>query len=185
MKEYVDALVPELIAQERARDLEKRLAGLHQVLNSYNRTSYGVQQKGQYFTSFLSLLSQAEPLFFDSRNPEKTLPYFVPMGTLTIVALQEQYLYYQKIYNEADPDKAKHLEDLQDAITKYSKRDRDLLARRSPPSDVNGSIALQHHMAAENPRQPGLAPPDAWVPSHYKRDRKKAKGRIHLHKVPS
>jgi hypothetical protein len=168
MKEYVDALVPELIAQERARDLEKRLAGLHQVLNSYNRTSYGVQQKGQYFTSFLSLL-----------------PYFVPMGTLTIVALQEQYLYYQKIYNEADPDKAKHLEDLQDAITKYSKRDRDLLARRSPPPDVNGSIALQHHMAAENPRQPGLAPPDAWVPSHYKRDRKKAKGRIHLHKVPS
>ena len=120
MKEYVDALVPELIAQERATQLAQRLAGLHAVLKDYNGTSYGVSQKGQYFTSFLSALSQAEPFFFDPRAPEKTLPYFVPMGTLKILALREQYLYYDRIYKEHDPDQASHLQDLQTAIKTYS-----------------------------------------------------------------
>ncbi len=120
MKAYVDELVPELIAQERVRELEQRLAGLHHVLRDYNRTSYGTPQKGEWFTNLLALLDQAEPFFFDERNPEKTLTYFVPLGTLRLLALQEQYLYYSRIYDRADPDRGKHLEDLRTAIATYS-----------------------------------------------------------------
>jgi carbonic anhydrase len=120
MKAYVDQLVPELIAQERATQLEQRLAGLHRVLRDYNRTSYGTAQKGQWFTSLLALLDQAEPFFFDARTPEKSLTYFVPMGTLRIFALREQYLYYERIYGHADPDRARHLHDLKAAIDRYT-----------------------------------------------------------------
>jgi hypothetical protein len=120
MKAYVDTLVSELIARDRVIQLEQRLAGLHNVLNDYNRTSYGTVQKGQWFTSLLAGLNQAEPFFFDERNPEKTLTYFVPMGTLRIAALEEQYLYYDRIYGQTDPDRAQHLADLKGAIKKYS-----------------------------------------------------------------
>jgi hypothetical protein len=120
MKTYVDTLVPELIARERVIELEHRLVGLHQVLNDYNRTSYGTVQKGQWFTSLLSDLDKADPFFFDERNPEKTLTYFVPMGTLRIAALEEQYLYYDRIYGQADPDRDDHLKRLKDVIGAYS-----------------------------------------------------------------
>ena len=100
--------------------LEQRLAGLHCAPTDYNRTSYGTVQKGQWFTSLLAGLNQAEPFFFDERNPEKTLTYFVPMGTLRIAALEEQYLYYNRIYGQTDPDFARHLADLKAAIKKYS-----------------------------------------------------------------
>jgi hypothetical protein len=120
MKAYVDTLVSELIAHERVTQLEQQLAGLHQVLKDYNRTSYGTVQKGQWFTSLLSHLDTAEPFFFDERNPEKTLTYFVPMGTLRIAALEEQYLYYDRIYGQTDPDRDDHLKRLKDVIRDYS-----------------------------------------------------------------
>jgi jacalin-like lectin domain-containing protein len=120
MKAYVDTLVPELIARERVIELEKKLVGLHQVLKDYNRTSYGTVQKGQWFTSLLSDLDKADPFFFDERNPEKTLTYFVPMGTLRIAALEEQYLYYDRIYGQTDPDRDDHLKRLKDVIGDYS-----------------------------------------------------------------
>jgi hypothetical protein len=154
MKDYVDQLVPELIAQERARDLEKRLAGLHQILKDYNGTSYGVAQKGQWFTSLLALLNQAEPFFFDPRNPEKTLPYFVPMGTLRILALQEQYLYYQRIYAVADPDRNKHLTDLQNAIKNYTdglnKANADALRWRTEDK-ISFSTRKEQHFGVLGP----------------------------------
>ena len=116
---YMKELVDEKISQERITELEKRLAGIHQVLKDYQETSVGVAQKGQWFTDVLTALDLAEPFFFDKRNPEKTLPYFTSMGTIKLAALREQVLFYDKIYGVKDPDAAKHLKQLQDKITEY------------------------------------------------------------------
>ena len=38
MKEYVDKLIPDLIAQERMKQIELRLEGLQKVLKEYQKT---------------------------------------------------------------------------------------------------------------------------------------------------
>lgn len=129
MKRFVTELMREVIAEERVIDLNKRLVGLRNTLDTYESTSFGVQQKGHFFSNLLTALGQAEPYFFDPRNPEKTLPYFVALGTLYLATLREQYVSYDKIYGQADPDRAKHLKTLQDKITQYSDAARTIRDR--------------------------------------------------------
>jgi hypothetical protein len=119
IKEYISNLIEELISDEKVKNLENQLNGIRNNLNDYQATSFDVPQKGQWFTSVLSSIDNAEPFFFDETNPEKTLPYFVAMGTLKLTVLREQYLFYNKIYQHEDPDKAQHLKTLQDTIKKY------------------------------------------------------------------
>ncbi|HEX2252056.1 MAG TPA: RICIN domain-containing protein [Thermoanaerobaculia bacterium] len=120
MKRFVTDLVREMIAQERVIELGKKLAGLRNLLRSYESTSFGSDQKAQFFTSLLAEFDLAEPYFFDPRNPEQQLPYFVALGTLHLATLREQCVSYEKIYGKPDPDEAKHLELLQTKIREYT-----------------------------------------------------------------
>src|SRR5208283_4454355 len=61
--------------------------------------------------------------------------------------------------------------------------DRDPLAGIRPTPDVNRTVALQHHVTAENARQPGLADCRAWQPGQWKDERAGAKGRVYPHKI--
>jgi hypothetical protein len=117
MRSYVEALMRELIAQERVIDLDKRLTGIYNNLDAY-QSSVGTQ-KGQWFTAVLANLNEAEPYFLDKRNPEKTMPYFVALGTVMLTLLREQVLFYEKIYGEPDQMRAEHLSLLQDKLTNY------------------------------------------------------------------
>lgn len=119
MKEYINALVRELIAKERVVQLEQRLDGIRSNINDYMKTSYGTPQKGMWFTSVLSSLDDAESFFYDARDPQKTLPYFVALGTIKLTMLREQVLFYKEIYGVPDPDAAQHLKDFQAIIAKY------------------------------------------------------------------
>ena len=120
MKDYVTALVKDLISTEYALNLEKNLAGIHNVLTKYNSLSYGIPAKGEWFTNALAAIELVEPYFFDDRNPEKTLPYFMAMGTLKLTLLREQYIFYTKIYNvTTDPDSAKNYAELTATIGRY------------------------------------------------------------------
>jgi len=129
MKQYATALVKDLISDEYALNLEKSLSGINNVLTKYNSLSYGIPAKGEWFTNALAAIELVEPYFFDDRNPEKTLPYFMGMGTLKLTLLREQYLFYTKIYNvTTDPDAVKNYAELASTIGRYSaaaKKSRD------------------------------------------------------------
>lgn len=120
IKQFIKDLIDEIISEEKAKALELRLQGIHNNLTDYQNTSFGVPQKGQWFTNVLSSIDDAEPFFFEQENPEKTLTYFVSMGTLKLVVLREQYLFYDKIYQVPDPDRDKHLQTLQKTIKQYT-----------------------------------------------------------------
>lgn len=125
MKSYVVTLVRELIAQERVIDLTKRLAGLKSALENFQKEAVGSQVRKGAFDHLLGTLRDAEPYFFDPRDPEKTLAHFVALGTLNIATQRELYENYQTIYLEPDPRRAARLKDLQDMIAKYTKGAND------------------------------------------------------------
>jgi hypothetical protein len=142
VKQYVLDLVRELISQEKLHDLEYKLEGIRKTLVDYQNTSLGVPAKGQWFTNVLSSLDIAEPSFFDKRAPEKTLPYFVSMGTIKLSTLREQYLFYKEIYLVADPDKNQHLKLLQDKIKEY--KDGSLVAKTTAMKWRLDFITISH-----------------------------------------
>jgi hypothetical protein len=119
--DYMRTLLQGLINQVKVDDLRKRLDGLYNLLKVYNETPYGTSQKGQFFTSLLSELLTDEPYFIDSEEPETLLTYQVSLGTIMLVVLREQALFYQEIYNEPDPNPEEHQKTLLDKIDEYTK----------------------------------------------------------------
>ncbi len=131
LAEYVQAVVTDLIAQERSIQLEQKLQGLFNVASSYVKAS-GTQRR-EFFSSLLALLNEADPMFCDLRSPEKHLWHLVAFATLRIVALRDQYDHFKEIYGEDDARRAEHLKDIQEAIKKYAgaaKLGRDTALRR-------------------------------------------------------
>lgn len=121
MKRYVQELVREMVSRERLDDLVKQLDGLYSNLAAYNAESYGSPLKAGYFSGLLVSLNNAEPYFFDERDPEKVLPYFVQLGSLRLAVLLELCLSYKKIYGKDDDKAAEHLTQLRGKIDKFGK----------------------------------------------------------------
>lgn len=124
VKAQAKALLQDLLDEQKAADMEKRLQGLGLLLTDYVTTSLGTPQKGQRFTQILGELDLDEPYFFDQTSPEKTLTYFVNLGTIEIAVLREQYEHYAEIYSTpgnpvSDPDQGTHLQILQARIKRY------------------------------------------------------------------
>ncbi|SEF71563.1 delta endotoxin, N-terminal domain [Bryocella elongata] len=115
--DYVNRVVPGMIAQEHARILQEHVAGLRSLLNDYNQTTDPVQ-KGQYLTALLALLDELEPEFFDPRVPERTMAHFVAFGSIRLVALREQYL-FARVYYGSDADRVLHEAKLRTAVATY------------------------------------------------------------------
>jgi len=61
----------------------------------------------------------AEPDFFDPREPQQTLPYFVALGSIRLAALREMCLSYKPIFGVDDDQPQQHLKDLKDKIDAY------------------------------------------------------------------
>ncbi|WP_035054034.1 RICIN domain-containing protein [Andreprevotia chitinilytica] len=119
MKRYVTELVREMIAAERLISLSNKLAGIQSSLQDYVAEDYGSPRKQGAFDGLLTALNNAEPDFFDERDPEKTLPYFVALGTIRLAALRELCESYKKIYGKDDDKPAVHLAALQKKIASY------------------------------------------------------------------
>jgi Ricin-type beta-trefoil lectin domain-like len=129
MKNYVSALVGELIAQQQLNALWLKLAGLRNVLKTYELEKYGTTKKRGAFDALLAAFDEAEPMFFSRADPVSTLPCFVAMGTIRLAALRELCLSYERIYLEPDQSAAERLKDLKTNIATYkaaadSARDR-------------------------------------------------------------
>jgi hypothetical protein len=117
--QYINTLVQGLLNQAKADYLQSTLQGIYNLILNYNATAYGTTQKGSLFSSLLSQVLADEPYFMDREAPETTLTYLVSMGTVTLIILREQALFYQDIYNEADPTPEEHLALLQGKISEY------------------------------------------------------------------
>lgn len=120
MRRYVNDLVREMIEQEQVDQLMKLLEGIRLQLADFNKENYGSPRKSGAFDSLLGNLNAAEPFFFDVRDPQRRLPFFVALGSIRLAALRELYLSYEKIYRQADDNAAQHLADLKDKITKFT-----------------------------------------------------------------
>jgi len=142
MRRYVNDLVRELIAQEQLDQLAKQLEGLRLQLASYNKEKFGSQIKGGTFTTLLGLFNAAEPFFFDAREPQRRLPFFVALGTMRLAALRELYMSYADIYLEADKNAAQHLTDLKDKIKKFT--DAATLSRERALEWRLGKVSVIH-----------------------------------------
>jgi len=119
MKSYVQDLVREMISQERLHSLSNKLAGIQSCLNDYNKEDYGAPPKAGFFTALLAALNTAEPDFFDPREPQQTLPYFIALGSIRLAALREMCMSYKKIFGKDDDKPQVHLEDLRKKIAAF------------------------------------------------------------------
>jgi hypothetical protein len=123
---YMKELIDDAISQHNIGELENLLDGIRNVLKDYQAASVGTRKKREMFSGVLTALDLAEPFFLNKSHPEKTLPYFISMGTIKLAALREQVLFYEKIYGETDPNPASTLKQLQDKITEYKETARAL-----------------------------------------------------------
>jgi len=125
--DYVNKLVPALIAQEHVRLLQGHVAGLRKIVYDYKHTSNQLQ-KGEWLTSLLAHLDELEPEFFDDRTPEHTLAHFVTFGSIKLLALREQCLFAEQYYGN-DIDHATHLNQLHHEIARYTAAARSIRER--------------------------------------------------------
>lgn len=121
LENYINQLVQDLINQQKIEDLQETLDGLYQLIENYQESEPGAE-KGQLLTSLVTELITDEPFFVDPDDPASTITYLVAMGTITLLVLREQALFYTQItLQPTDPNAAKHLADLQEKIIEYTK----------------------------------------------------------------
>jgi hypothetical protein len=133
MKEYVDRLVPALIAKDKVGRLEGRIEGLQNLMRDYNNTKV-LEEKKDRLMGIISQFAMAEPEFFSTPSPnevprpEQVLAYFVAFGTTYLVALRELYLHGTEYYG-SNADQQQHLTSLQEAIQRYTSAAADIKQR--------------------------------------------------------
>lgn len=120
MKGYVNALVKELVLQERVNALQDRLSGMRLNLQVYNEEPYGSPAKGGKLEALLTSLNDSEPNFCDKSQPQRTLPFFVAFATLHLLLLREECVSFAVVHGRPDPIPEKRLKDLRDKIAVYS-----------------------------------------------------------------
>jgi hypothetical protein len=129
MKDYVDALVPELISQEHVTKLAEDAKGFHVALNLYLDASDPLE-KGQLLSGLVEVLASMQGEFFDPRAPEAVLDSFVQYGTIYISALRERYIHGTEYWpSEGEEARKSHLKELQDTTTLYSQAMLDIVQR--------------------------------------------------------
>lgn len=119
IKDRAEAMMKNLIKQEAVLNLEKRLKGLKETIDSYENTSIHSPEKGLWLVNVLAALNEAQPFFFDERHPEHMLPYLVFVGTLSLVVMREQALFYKDIYGVEDPDAEYKKQEMKARLDEY------------------------------------------------------------------
>ena len=123
----VKAICAGLIQEQMVKDLADKTQGLYALMHDYRQTSYGITQKGEKLTFILGWFIENKPSYMNQTQPWVTLQYFVPMATLNLTALREQWLYWDKIYtNDQGASTAQHLNDLQSQMREYVKAANDI-----------------------------------------------------------
>lgn len=132
IKKYAESfmlgLIDEKIAEERIKELDKRLMGIRNIMQSYDRISMKAPSKKEKFVAVLTQLENEEHFFLEKRNPERTLVYFLAYATIQLSAMRDLVGAYETIFGGKDPDAAENHKTLVAKIAEYTKHLHELAA---------------------------------------------------------
>jgi hypothetical protein len=123
MKNYVDRLIPDMIAREHVDNLRKQVDGLRGALTRYDVAKDPVE-KGGLLSAILITMDAMQPDFFDPRLPAQTLAAFVAFGTLRLTALRENYVFGADYYGNDDPNRFTELKNTEKLFTEGAEQIR-------------------------------------------------------------
>ena len=90
MKNYVNTVVPELLAKEFADSLERKVVGIQKVLRNYDRETDPLDKAGD-LNWLRNALDTFEPDFIDETHPpDRTIAHFAAFGALKLAVLKER-----------------------------------------------------------------------------------------------
>jgi hypothetical protein len=127
MKNYVNTVVPELLAKEFGDSLERKVRGIQRVLRNYEEETDPVD-KAEDLNFLRNAHDTFEPDFTDETHPpDRTIAHFAAFGALKLAVLKERL-------DRARPQqRAVRQKDLDDAIKLYrdhAKSLKDKLAEK-------------------------------------------------------
>ncbi|KAI0112276.1 hypothetical protein GGR51DRAFT_61916 [Nemania sp. FL0031] len=117
----VEKIVLGLIAQDKVKELARKTESLYELIRKYDEVPYGIDQKGQKFNFILDWFTLTKRDYLDNETPWETLQYFVPMATLHLTFVRQQYFLWDKIYpNNPGAEKEAHRKELEQTIQQYT-----------------------------------------------------------------
>ncbi|KAI8943989.1 hypothetical protein F4801DRAFT_595287 [Xylaria longipes] len=126
----VEKIVADLIAKDKVKQLAQKSESLYELIRKYDEVPYGIVQKGQKFNFILDWFTVIKREYLDNETPWETLQYFVPMATLHLTFVRQQYFLWDKIYpDNPGAEKEAHRKELEQTIQQYSAAAKKIKAR--------------------------------------------------------
>jgi hypothetical protein len=120
IREGIKTIAQGLIDEQRAKDLHVEIMVLLELLRTYNQTSFGIDQKGQYCTTILTWFDTYKSHFLENATPWKNVQDFVQLGTLHLTFLHHQYHDWDQIFpNNKGRDTEQHKKALEEHCDQY------------------------------------------------------------------
>lgn len=150
---YISQVVGTVFKQIIASGLSAKLTGLYNLTEIYINAD--PEQREGAFTSLRADLAVQEPFFISLSMPQTSLSFFLPFGSLMLLTLREEVLFYEDIYGTPPtPEKrAELVANLQSKIEQYQKAVAD--AR---------SALLSQRAAMVTLLDTGSITQDRWIP---------------------
>lgn len=125
---YIEAYVESRLEEARITVLRNTVEGARTNLREFVKLTNGAE-KATKLVSTITALNLVDRPFFNRESAERTLSYFVAIGTIKLTLLQEQARFYAENAGLAkDDNKEAHLEALRLGITEYTVAARHLRA---------------------------------------------------------
>jgi hypothetical protein len=120
IREGIKTIAQGLIDEQRSKDLHIEIQVLLELLRTYNQTSFGIDQKGQYCTTILTWFDTYKSHFLENETPWKNVQDFVQLGTLHMAFLHHQYHDWDQIFpNNKGRDTEQHRKVLEEHCDQY------------------------------------------------------------------
>jgi hypothetical protein len=150
LQNYMSQVIGTIYNQIAVASLNNKLQGLYNVTRDY--VDAPAERRGSAFGGLLTDLRQMEPSFINVESPQTYLSFFIPFGSLMLLTLREQIIFYTDIYGApaAPEERQKLIGELQDKILQYqtsiNKARSDLLIKRPTMLKLIDESSVTTHM---------------------------------------
>jgi len=119
LQNYISQVVGTVYRQIITSSLSAKLTGLYSLSELY--VSAEPEQRRSAFSQLLGDLVAQQPYFIDLSSPQTSLSFFAPFGSLMLLTMREEVLFYEQIYGvPPSPEKrAELIGQLQAKIEQY------------------------------------------------------------------
>ncbi|WCM90092.1 hypothetical protein [Acidovorax sp. NCPPB 3576] len=116
---YISQVVGTVYDQLIDKELTIKLQGLYNVMRNYVESTES--ERAGNFTALINTLDFLEPSFLDVEDPQKTLKFSLPFGSIMLLTMREEILFHEEIFGDRlSPDeRAKRVRRLQEKIDVY------------------------------------------------------------------